>query len=104
MVAGVPLLLHSLIRQLRKVERMTPTMNMYLCSVAVAFTSMCLTAFAFLAAVIIVSHDARLITETQCQLWVVEDKTINQIDGNFDDYKREVLEALGETMVNKVNP
>ncbi|KAM9339904.1 ATP-binding cassette sub-family F member 1 isoform 2-T2 [Symphorus nematophorus] len=55
-------------------------------------------------AVIIVSHDARLITETQCQLWVVEDFTINQIDGDFDDYKREVLEALGETMVNKVNP
>ncbi|XP_042362019.1 ATP-binding cassette sub-family F member 1 [Plectropomus leopardus] len=55
-------------------------------------------------AVIIVSHDARLITETQCQLWVVEDYTINQIDGDFDDYKREVLESLGETMVNKVNP
>ncbi|XP_041868194.1 ATP-binding cassette sub-family F member 1 isoform X2 [Melanotaenia boesemani] len=55
-------------------------------------------------AVIIVSHDARLITETQCQLWVVEDYSINQIDGDFDDYKREVLEALGETMVNKVNP
>ncbi|XP_039977464.1 ATP-binding cassette sub-family F member 1 isoform X1 [Xiphias gladius] len=54
-------------------------------------------------AVIIVSHDARLITETQCQLWVVEDCTANQIDGDFDDYKREVLEALGETMVNKVN-
>lgn len=53
---------------------------------------------------IIVSHDARLITETQCHLWVVEDRTINQIDGDFDDYKREVLEALGETMVNKVNP
>ncbi|XP_044026423.1 ATP-binding cassette sub-family F member 1 [Siniperca chuatsi] len=54
-------------------------------------------------AVIIVSHDARLITETQCQLWVVEDCTINHIDGDFDDYKREVLEALGETMVNKVD-
>ncbi|XP_077600123.1 ATP-binding cassette sub-family F member 1 [Stigmatopora nigra] len=55
-------------------------------------------------AVIIVSHDARLITETQCQLWVVEDRSINHIDGDFDDYKREVLESLGETMVNKVNP
>ncbi|XP_053302843.1 ATP-binding cassette sub-family F member 1 isoform X2 [Pleuronectes platessa] len=54
-------------------------------------------------AVIIVSHDARLITETHCQMWVVEDSTINQIDGDFDDYKREVLESLGETMVNKVN-
>uniref|UniRef100_A0A3P9P853 ATP-binding cassette sub-family F member 1 n=1 Tax=Poecilia reticulata TaxID=8081 RepID=A0A3P9P853_POERE len=52
-------------------------------------------------AVIIVSHDARLITETRCQLWVVEDCTINQIEGDFDDYKREVLEALGEIMVNK---
>uniref|UniRef100_G3N927 ATP-binding cassette sub-family F member 1 n=1 Tax=Gasterosteus aculeatus aculeatus TaxID=481459 RepID=G3N927_GASAC len=55
-------------------------------------------------AVIIVSHDARLITETQCTMWVVEDSTVNQIDGDFDDYKREVLESLGETMVNKVNP
>ncbi|XP_067281490.1 ATP-binding cassette sub-family F member 1 isoform X2 [Pseudorasbora parva] len=52
-------------------------------------------------AVIIVSHDARLITETQCHLWVVEDQSINQIDGDFEDYKREVLEALGETLVNK---
>ncbi|KAK5854543.1 hypothetical protein PBY51_004729 [Eleginops maclovinus] len=55
-------------------------------------------------AVIIVSHDARLITETQCTMWVVEDRSVNQIDGDFDDYKREVLESLGETMVNKVNP
>uniref|UniRef100_A0A672Z5F1 ATP-binding cassette sub-family F member 1 n=1 Tax=Sphaeramia orbicularis TaxID=375764 RepID=A0A672Z5F1_9TELE len=54
-------------------------------------------------AVIIVSHDARLITETQCQLWVVEDCTVNQIDGDFDEYKREVLEALGETVINKTN-
>uniref|UniRef100_A0A3P8WV50 ATP-binding cassette, sub-family F (GCN20), member 1 n=1 Tax=Cynoglossus semilaevis TaxID=244447 RepID=A0A3P8WV50_CYNSE len=40
---------------------------------------------------------------TQCQLWVVEDRSINQIEGDFDDYKREVLEALGETMINKVD-
>lgn len=57
--------------------------------------------FFFFKAVIIVSHDARLITETQCQLWVVEDQSINQIDGDFEEYKREVLEALGETLVNK---
>ncbi|KAG9472381.1 hypothetical protein GDO78_019819 [Eleutherodactylus coqui] len=52
-------------------------------------------------AVITVSHDARLITETNCQLWVVEDQTVNQIEGDFDDYKREVLESLGEVIVNK---
>uniref|UniRef100_A0A8C6QX92 ATP-binding cassette sub-family F member 1 n=2 Tax=Nannospalax galili TaxID=1026970 RepID=A0A8C6QX92_NANGA len=52
-------------------------------------------------AVIVVSHDARLITETNCQLWVVEEQSISQIDGDFEDYKREVLEALGEVMVNR---
>uniref|UniRef100_A0A8C0G593 ATP binding cassette subfamily F member 1 n=1 Tax=Chelonoidis abingdonii TaxID=106734 RepID=A0A8C0G593_CHEAB len=52
-------------------------------------------------AVIIVSHDARLITETNCQLWVVEEQSVEQIDGDFDDYKREVLEALGEVIINR---
>ncbi|CAO2609260.1 ATP-binding cassette sub-family F member 1 [Lemmus lemmus] len=52
-------------------------------------------------AVIVVSHDARLITETNCQLWVVEEQSVSQIDGDFDDYKREVLEALGEVMINR---
>lgn len=55
----------------------------------------------FLKAVIVVSHDARLITETNCQLWVVEEQSVSQIDGDFDDYKREVLEALGEVMINR---
>ncbi|KAJ8039418.1 ATP-binding cassette sub-family F member 1 [Holothuria leucospilota] len=50
----------------------------------------------FAGGVIIVSHDARLITETDCQLWIVEDQNINEIDGDFDDYKRELLEELGE--------
>ena len=46
--------------------------------------------------VILVSHDARLIQEAECQLWVIEDKTINEIDGDFDDYRKEVLQALRE--------
>ncbi|XP_072014679.1 LOW QUALITY PROTEIN: ATP-binding cassette sub-family F member 1-like [Amphiura filiformis] len=50
----------------------------------------------FEGGVVLVSHDARLITETKCQLWIVEDETINEIDGEFDDYKREILEELGE--------
>ncbi|PVD21532.1 hypothetical protein C0Q70_17330 [Pomacea canaliculata] len=48
--------------------------------------------------VIIVSHDERLIRDTNCQLWVVENKTINEVDGDFDDYRRELLESLGETL------
>lgn len=54
-----------------------------------------------LTAVIVVSHDARLITETSCQLWVVEEQGLSQIDGDFEDYKREVLEALGEVVINR---
>ena len=44
----------------------------------------------------IVSHDSRLISETDCQLWVVEEQTINEIDGGFDDYRDEILKELGE--------
>jgi len=50
--------------------------------------------------VIIVSHDERLIRETECQLWVIEDQSIEEIDGGFDDYRKEILEALGEEVAN----
>lgn len=50
--------------------------------------------------VIIVSHDERLIRETDCQLWVVENQTIEQIDGDFDDYRKELLDQLGEQLAS----
>jgi len=50
----------------------------------------------FKGGVLIVSHDARLITQTECTLWVVEDQNVNQIEGDFEDYKQEILESLGE--------
>ena len=46
------------------------------------------------------SHDARLILETDCRLWVVENQTVEEVDGDFDDYRREILEALGETVAS----
>lgn len=52
--------------------------------------------------VIIVSHDERLIRETNCQLWVVEEQTLNEVDGDFDDYRRELLESLGESIAKAV--
>lgn len=45
-----------------------------------------------------VTHDERLIRETNCQLWIVEDQTVNEIDGDFDDYRKELLIGLGETV------
>ena len=52
-----------------------------------------------MAGVVIVSHDERLLRDTSCQLWVVENETIEQIDGDFDDYRQEILEALGEQVM-----
>merc|ERR1711976_6775 len=34
-----------------------------------------------------------VIRDTECQLWVIEEQTINEIDGGFDDYRKEILEA-----------
>lgn len=50
--------------------------------------------------VIIVSHDERLIRETACTLFSIEDQTINEVDGDFDDYRKELLESLGEVVNN----
>jgi ATP-binding cassette subfamily F protein 1 len=54
----------------------------------------------FEGGVIIVSHDERLIRETNCQLWVIEHREINEIDGDFDDYRKELLDSLGEAMIH----
>lgn len=48
--------------------------------------------------VLMVTHDERLIRETECQLWIVESQDIAEIDGDFDDYRRELLESLGEAL------
>ncbi|XP_065200394.1 ATP-binding cassette sub-family F member 1 [Planococcus citri] len=50
--------------------------------------------------VIIVSHDERLIRETECSLWIIEDQSINELDGDFDDYRKELLDSLGEVINN----
>ncbi|XP_060603390.1 ATP-binding cassette sub-family F member 1-like [Ruditapes philippinarum] len=57
----------------------------------------------FTGGVVIVSHDQRLICETNCTLWVVEDRTINEVDGDFSDYRKELLEELGETIATPGN-
>ncbi|XP_068726793.1 ATP-binding cassette sub-family F member 1-like [Montipora capricornis] len=55
----------------------------------------------FTGGVLLVSHDARLILETSCQLWVVESQAITEVDGDFDDYRQEILEKLGEEVIAK---
>jgi ATP-binding cassette subfamily F protein 1 len=48
--------------------------------------------------VVVVTHDERLILETNCVLWVVEEKGIWELDGDFDDYRLEILKALEENI------
>ena len=38
--------------------------------------------------------------DTNCQLWVIEDQSIEEIEGDFDDYRKEVLDELGEEILN----
>lgn len=54
----------------------------------------------FKGGVVIVTHDERLIRETDCQLWIIENKNIDEIDGGFDDYREELLTELGEKVNN----
>ena len=53
----------------------------------------------FKGGVIVVTHDERLIRETECRLYIIEDLTINDMKGDFDDYRKELLEELGETII-----
>ncbi len=50
--------------------------------------------------VIVVTHDERLIRETDCRLYIIENQTINDMKGDFDDYRKELLEELGEEIIH----
>lgn len=50
--------------------------------------------------VICVTHDERLIRETGCELYIIENQEVNRMDGDFEDYRKELLEELGEDIVN----
>lgn len=54
----------------------------------------------FEGGVVVVTHDERLIRATNCVLYVVEDQGIEEIDGDFDDYREEILKDLGEVINN----
>lgn len=51
---------------------------------------------AFNGGVVIVSHDARLIVEAGCEMWVCGNETVTPFDGDFEDYRDMLLEELAE--------
>jgi ATP-binding cassette subfamily F protein 1 len=48
--------------------------------------------------VILVSHDARLIETTECQLWVVEDKGVHPWVEGFANYRQHLLKQLEDQL------
>merc|ERR1712187_639020 len=50
----------------------------------------------FNGGLVLVSHDARLITEVDCELWVVEDGGCYRFEKGFDGYRDRVLDKLRE--------
>jgi ATP-binding cassette, subfamily F, member 1 len=53
---------------------------------------------AYNGGVVIVSHDARLIEEVNCQLWVVEDQNVTPWREGFQDYRNHLLKKLEDQM------
>lgn len=51
---------------------------------------------AFNGGVVLVSHDARLIETTSCQLWVVEDQNVTPWHSGFSAYREHLLQKLEE--------
>lgn len=49
---------------------------------------------AFQGAVVLVSHDARLIQQTECQLWVCANGKVETKDWTFEKYHRRVMTEL----------
>jgi len=51
---------------------------------------------AFKGGVVLVSHDARLIRNAGCQLWVCDAQDVAPFDGELDDYKASLLKSIHE--------
>merc|ERR1712187_988463 len=51
---------------------------------------------AFNGGLVLVTHDARLITEIDCDIWVVEDGGCYKFEKDFDGYRDKVLNQLEE--------
>jgi ATP-binding cassette, subfamily F, member 1 len=53
----------------------------------------------FEGGVVLVSHDARLIMEAECDLWVCDNQTLKRFEAGFEGYRDELLDALEEEAI-----
>jgi len=53
----------------------------------------------FNGGVVVVSHDARLILNTECRLWIVgENRDVYEFSRGFEEYREELLEEMERQM------
>ena len=60
--------------------------------------ALCIALKLFNGGVVLVSHDARLIETTDCQLWVVENQNVTPWSSGFKDYRETLLRQLEEQL------
>jgi ATP-binding cassette subfamily F protein 1 len=65
--------------------------------------ALCIALREFNGGVVLVSHDARLIETTQCQLWVVENQGLTPWENGFLNYRQYLLKQL-EDQLNAIMP
>lgn len=65
--------------------------------------ALCIALREFNGGVVLVSHDARLIETTECQLWVVENQGLTPWEEGFQNYRQHLLKQL-EDQMNTIMP
>lgn len=43
---------------------------------------------------VIVSHDARLLMMTNCEMWLMDNQTVHAIEGGYEAYRDSLLEKM----------
>lgn len=61
-----------------------------------SITALCASLCSFPGAVIMVSHDGRLIQDTGAELWTVNEGSVAEFDGDFEDYTDMILDRMSE--------
>lgn len=43
---------------------------------------------------LVVSHDARLLMMTNCEMWLMDNQTVKPIEGGYEAYRDSLLEQM----------
>jgi len=52
----------------------------------------------FPGGIVVISHDQRLITTVCNELWVVQNRTVDLWDGDFDSYRQSIIDTMDDSL------